>query len=203
MDEPNLLGDVRYLRDVVARTQPPEVNSYWSVTLMWGCVLTVGYLTCALLGIHRKMAILPWVMPALIYLVALPLNWYLRRKVRARIEERGVLPRCRKDLMGLWISISAMGLLWTGGLIVSGKIAGHWYVLQFVWGSLYFVGYVMNGILLSREWFWAAGVMLASLIAAFLAGPDFYWLPGFWISGTMILAGLLGRRNALNQPVEA
>ncbi len=74
-----------------------------------------------------------------------------------------------------------MGLLWTAGLGISGLLADKWYLLCFVWGSLYFVGYVMNGVLLSREWLWAAGVLLASLIGAFLAGPDFYWLPGVWI----------------------
>ena len=64
----------------------------------------------------------------------------------------------------------------------------------------------MNGVLLSKEWFWAAGVLLASLIAAFLIGylkdrPAFYWLPGYWIPGTLLLAGLLGRRNEQRQTV--
>jgi len=203
MEDPDLLKDVRFLRDVVARTQPTCVNEYWPVTLMWGCVLTFGYVVCALLGIAHKVAIIPWVMPALIYLIALPLTWYLRRRVQSGIEERGVLPRCRKDLVFLWGSITAIGLLWTGALIVSGKIQGRWYALVFVWGSLYFIGYIMNGVLLSSEWFWAAGVMLASLVAALVAGPQFYWLPGIWMGGTMVLAGLLGRRNARLQPVPA
>ena len=77
---------------------------------------------------------------------------------------------------------------------------GH-YVLIFAWCSLLIVGYVMNGVLLSREWFWAAAVMLASLIAAFLAGfltrnPTFYWFAGYGIPVAILLAGVLGRRNA-------
>lgn len=196
MDEPNLLNDVRFLRDVVARTQPPDVNPYWSVTLSWGCIITLGYAICALLGISGKLTVIPWVMPILIFLIALPLSSYLRRKVRRNIEERGVRPRSRKDLMVCWLSISGVGILWSAGLGFSGALAGHWYLLVFIWGSLYFVGYMMNGVLLSVEWFWAAAAMLASLIAAFAAGPRFYWLPGFWIGGTHILAGMLGRRNA-------
>jgi hypothetical protein len=50
-------------------------------------------------------------------------------------------------------------------------------VLSFLWTSGYFIGFVMNGVLLSSEWFWAAGVLFASIVTAFLAGPDFYWLP--------------------------
>jgi hypothetical protein len=51
-------------------------------------------------------------------------------------------------------------------------------------------------------------VLLASLIAAFLAGflmrqSAFYWLPGYWIPGTFVLAGLLGRWNALRRTVHA
>jgi hypothetical protein len=187
MAEPELLNDVRFLRDVVERTQPAAVNRDWPITLGWGCVVTIGYVASALLGRAGKVAILPWVWPVLIGLVGFPLHWYLLRKVRLGNEERGVRQRFRKDLMCLWTSITAMGLLW--------------YVLSFAWCSLYFVGYVMNGVLLSREWFWAAGVMLASLITALLAGPDFYWLPGLWIGGTGLLAGLLGRRNARLQPV--
>jgi hypothetical protein len=203
MDNPNLLNDVRFLRDVVARTQPPAVNHFWPVTLSWGCVVTIGYLTCAYLGMAGKISVLPWVWPALICLVALPLHWYLARKVRLSIEKSGVRPRFRKDLMLCWTSIIAMGLLWTAGLGISGMLASYWYVLLFVWGSLHFIGYVMNGVLLSSEWLWAAAVLLASLIAAFLAGPDFYWLPGVWIGGTFLLAGLLGRRNARRQIVQA
>jgi hypothetical protein len=201
MDESSPLNDLHFLRDVVARTQPPAVNRFWSVTLMWGCVVTVGFLTCALLGIEGKVAVVPWVMPGLIFLVALPLQWYLRRKVRLSIEESGVRPRFRKDLMWCWISVSGMGLLWTAGLIVSGLIASHGYLLIFAWCSLLFVGYVMNGVLLSKEWFWAAAVMLASIVAAFLAGyltkqPDFYWFAGYAVPVTYLLAGILGRRNA-------
>jgi hypothetical protein len=201
MDESSPLNDLHFLRDVVARTQPPAVNRFWSVTLMWGCVVTVGFLTCALLGIEGKTAVLPWVMPGLILLVAYPLHWYLRRRVRLSIEESGVRPRFRRDLMWCWISVSVMGLLWTAGLIVSGLITSHGYLLIFAWCSLLCVGYVMNGVLLSKEWFWAAGVMLASIIAAFLAGyltkqPDFYWFAGYAIPVTYLLAGILGRRNA-------
>jgi hypothetical protein len=202
MNEPNLLNDVRFLRDVVARTQPPAVNHFWPVTLSWGCVVTVGYVICALLGMAGKTSLLAWVWPVLICLVALPLHWYLGRKLRLGIEERGVRPRFRKDLMWCWISISAMGLLWTAALGISGMLTSHWYVLSFTWGSLYFVGYVVNGLLLSNEWLWAAAVLLASLIAAFLAGPNFYWLPGVWIGGTFLLAGLLGRRNARRLTVQ-
>jgi hypothetical protein len=201
MDDPNLLNDVRFLRDVVERTQPPAVNRFWPVTLSWGCVITLGYLFCALLGMAGKTAILAWVWPVLIFLVALPLHWYLARKVRLGIEQGGVRPRFRKDLMVCWFSIAGMGLLWTAGLGISGMMAGHWSLLCLVWGSLYFVGYAMNGVLVSGEWLWAAAVLLASLIAAFLAGPGFYWLPGLWIGGTFVLAGLLGRRNARRQTV--
>ncbi len=208
MDEPNLLNDVRFLRDVVARTQPPTVNRFWPVTLMWGCVATIGFVTCALLGMAGKMAVIPWVMPGLIFLVGWPLHWYLRRKVLSSVEQQGVRPRFRKDLMCCWMSISGMGMLWTAGLIVSGVIASHGYLLIFAWCSLLCVGYVINGVLLSREWFWAAAVLLASLIAAFLAGflkqqPDLYWFAGYGIPVTFLLAGLLGRRNAKRQRVGA
>lgn len=98
--------------------------------------------------------------------------------------------------MWSWVGISGMGLLWTAGTVASGANSEHWYVLSFVWCSLYFVGYVMNGILLSPEWFWAAGVLAGSLAAAFLAGQGFYWIPGWAIGVTFVLAGLLGRRNA-------
>jgi len=202
MDEPNLLNDVRFLRDIVAKTQPPAVNLFWPVTLMWGCVVSIGFLICAALGITGKTVAIPWVMPVLIFLVAWPLHWYLRRKVQSSIEESGTRPRLRTDLMWCWISISAMGMLWTAGLIVSG-IGSHGYLLIFAWCSLLCVGYVMNGVLLSKEWFWAAAVMAASIIAAFLAGfltqqPDFYWFAGYAIPVTFLLAGVLGRRNALH-----
>jgi hypothetical protein len=203
MDESNALDHVRFLRDVVAKTQPPTVNRYWSVTLMWGCVATFAYALCFLLARAEKFEIIPWVWPLLLALVAFPLHWYLIRKVRASIEASGVRRRFRKDLMCCWISITGMGLLWTAAMVISGAMATHWYILSFLWGSLYFVGYVMNGVLISTEWFWAAAVLLASMIAAFLAGPDFYWLPGLWSGGTLLLAGILGRRNANRQPVEA
>jgi hypothetical protein len=203
VDDPNLLNDVQYLREVVARTQPRAVNRYWPVTLAWGCVVTAGYLACGVLGMAGKAEVLPWVWPALIFLVGFPLSWYLSRKVRQSVEAAGVRPRMRRDLLYCWSGIAAMGLLWTAGMVASGALAEHWYVLLFVWCSLYFVGYIMNGVLLSREWFWAAGVLLASLIAAFLAGPGFYWLPGIWIGGTLLLAGLLGRRNARRQTAAA
>jgi hypothetical protein len=70
-----------------------------------------------------------------------------------------------------------------------------------VWCTLLVVGYVVNGALLSRKRFWAAGVLVASLVAAFLIAfrmdqPAFHWLPGYWIPGTFLLAGLLGWQNA-------
>jgi hypothetical protein len=200
MDQSNL-DDVRFLRDIVARTQPPEVNHFWPVTFMWGCIIAIGFMTCALLGMAGRNAVIPWVMPVLIFLAGWPLHWYLRRRVRLSIEESGVRPRFRKDLMWCWMSISGMGLLWTAGLIISGAIASHGYLLIFAWCSLLCVGYAMNGVLLSKEWFWAAAVLLASLIAAVLAGflreqTFFYWLPGYGIPATLLLAGVLGRRNA-------
>jgi hypothetical protein len=197
------LDDIRFLRDMVAKTHPPAVNNYWSVTLMWGCVLTFGYIVCAWLGIEHRFAAIPWVMPALIYLIALPLSWYFRRKVRSALEDGGVRAPLRKDLMCCWAGIMVIGGLWTAALIVSGEMAAHWYLVVFLWASLYVVGFVMNGALLSREWFWAAGIMLASLVVALLAGPNFYWLPGFWIGGALILAGLLGRLNARRQLIAA
>jgi hypothetical protein len=207
MDEPNL-NDLRFLRDVVARTQPPAVNHFWPVTLMWGCVATVGYITCALLGIAGKIAVIRWVMPVLIFLVGWPLHWYLRRRVRSSIEERGVRPRFRRDLMWCWMGIYGMGMLWTAGLIVSGAISSHGYLLIFVWCSMLFVGFVMNGVLISGEWLWAAAVLLVSLIAAFMAGlllhqSAIYWLPGYCIPATFLLAGLLGRRKAERKIVPA
>lgn len=206
MNEPDMLNDVRFLRDVVARTQLPEVNYFWPVTLMWGCVVTIGYLTCALLGIAGRTGVIPWVMPVLVFLVGWPLHWHLRRKVQSSLEERGVRPRFRKDLRWCWMAIYGMGMLWTAGLIISGVITRQGPLLILVWCTLLVVGYVMNGALLSREWFWAAGVLLASLVAAFLIAffvdqPVFYWLPGYWIPGTFLLAGLLGRRNAQRQAV--
>jgi hypothetical protein len=208
MDERDIVNDVRFLRDVVAKTQPPDVNYFWPVTLMWGCVVSVGYLACALLGIAGRTGVIRWVMPVLVFLVGWPLHWYLGRKVRSGLEDRGVRPRFRKDLRWCWMSIYGMGMLWTAGLIISGVIARQGPLLVLVWCTLLVVGYVMNGALLSKEWFWAAGALLASLIAAFLIGflrnqPVFYWLPGYWIPGTFLLAGLLGRRNAQRQTVNA
>src|SRR5437868_4987194 len=113
MDEPDLLNEIRILRDVVARTQPPAVNDFWPVTLSWGIVVSVGYLACALLSIERKFAVIPWVMPVLLLLVGWPLHRYFARKVELSIEERGIRPRYRKDLGWCWISISAIGMLWT------------------------------------------------------------------------------------------
>jgi hypothetical protein len=203
MSNPDFLNDVRFLRDVVERTQPPSINPYWPVTLSWGCVLTAGYVASVFLGIIGKADVLAWLWPALIFAVAMPLGWYLGRKVRLRIEERGIRPRGRKDLTICWFGIATIGLLWTAGLGISGMMASHWYVLLFVWGSLHFIGYVMNGVLLSSEWLWAAAILLVALMAAFLAGPDFYWLAGVWIGGTQVLAGLLGRRNARLHPLAA
>jgi hypothetical protein len=208
MNEPDALNDLHFLRDVVARTQPSAVNHFWPVTLMWGCVVTIGFVACALLGIAGRTAVIPWVMPGLIFLVAWPLHWYLIRKVRLSIEQRGVRPRFRKDLMWCWLSICAMGMVWTAILIISGLIARHGYLLIFAWCSLLVVGYVMNGVLLSKEWFWAAGVLLASIIAAFLAGflngdPTFYWFAGWAVPVTFLIAGVMGRRNARNRIVQA
>jgi hypothetical protein len=44
MDNPDALNDVRFLRDVVARTEPPRVNYYWPVTLCWGVFTSLAYL---------------------------------------------------------------------------------------------------------------------------------------------------------------
>jgi len=199
MEEQDVLEDVRYLRDVVEKTQPPMVNRFWPVTLGWGCLVTMTYLICGLLAMKGEMAVLPWVWPVMMCGVGWPMNWYLVRRVRAGMAERGMRPRFRKDLMLCWMSITAMGLLWTAGL----GLGHHWYLLFFVWASLYFVGYVMNGVLVSEEWYWAAGVLLVSMIAAFAAGPRFYWLAGVWIGGTLVLAGLLGLRNARRQAATA
>lgn len=192
---PDLLNDVRFLRDAVERTQPPSVNRYWPVTLGWGVVCTVGYFISAYLGITGRTDILPWVWPLLIGFIAYPLHWYLSRRVRRRNDEQGVRVRFRRDLAFCWSSIALIGLLWTAGLVISGAIENYWYVLTFLWSSLYFVGYVINGVLLSKEWLWAAAVLLTSLIAGFVAGPAYYWLPGSWMGVTLILAGVLGRQN--------
>jgi hypothetical protein len=202
MDNPDVLNDVRYLRDVVARTEPPRVNYYWPVTLCWGILISLSYLAYFLLGRAGNNAMMQWVWPVGM-VVATALNWYLVPKVRANIQKQGVRPRFRKDLMYLWLSITLVGLLWSEGLGILGLINSHWYVLSFLWGSVYFVGYIMNGVLISSEWFWAAGVLLASLIVAFLAGPALYWLPGMWIGGTFLLAGFLGWRNVRRHLAQA
>jgi hypothetical protein len=194
--DPGLLNDVRFLRDVVARTQGPRVNQFWPITLSWGCVITIGYLACGLLAKAGKYSALPWIFPGSIFLVAYPLQWFLMRKIRRGNEQRGIRPRFRRELMACWCSLTLIGMLWTAGLGISGVIASHWYVLFLIWGSIYFVGYVMNGVLISNEWLWAAGLLLASLIAVFFAGPASYWLVGLWMGGTMVFAGLMGRRNA-------
>jgi len=193
MDDPDLANDIRYLREVVAKTQPRTANRYWPITVAWGCVVTTGYLACILLARAGRFAALPWVWPALIFLVGIPLHWYLQRRVRMNIEATGVRPRFRKDLLWCWVAITAMGFLWTAGMIYTN--AGHWYLISFIWSTLYIVGYVMNGVLLSKEWFWAAGTLLVAVVAGFLAGPDYYWLPGLGIGVTFLLAGVLGRRN--------
>jgi hypothetical protein len=135
--------------------------------------------------------------------LATPVHWYLVHKVKANIQQQGVRPRFRKDLMCLWLTITLVGLLWSEGVGLLGLINTHWYVLSFLWGSIYFIGFMMNGVLISSEWFWAAGVLLASLIAAFLAGPDFYWLPSVWIPGTFLLAGFLGWWNVRRHRAQA
>jgi hypothetical protein len=166
-------------------------------------VLTIGYMVCAILGITGRTNLIPWVMPILIGAVAWPLHWFLCAKVRSRIEQDGRRPRSRRDLTILWLSITAIGLLWTAWLITSGVSAERWYLIPFAWCSLNFVGYVMNGVLISNEWFWAAGAQFISLTVAFAAGESFYWLPAVWIPGTLVLAGLMGYRNARRQVVEA
>jgi hypothetical protein len=62
----NLANDVRYLREVVAKTQPPSVNRYWPVTLFWGCVVVIGYAVCTALGMAGRNWIIPWVWPVLL-----------------------------------------------------------------------------------------------------------------------------------------
>jgi hypothetical protein len=202
MNNQDLLNDVRFLRDMVARTERPQLNYYWPVTLGWGIVITITYLICGVLAMAGKWAILPWVWPLSIFCVAFPLQWYLVGKVRRKVQELGVRPRISKDLMCLWLSITLIGMLWSAGLAIAGIAASHWYLFPLVWCSLYFIGYMMNGVLLSNEWFWAAAVMLASMIAAYVAGPNFYWLPGAWIGGTFLLAGWFGRRNVRRQMAE-
>lgn len=201
MPDPNLLNDVRFLREVVAKTQRSAgVNRYWPVTLAWGVVISAGYLACALLTVGGKANIVPWVMPVLIFLVGWPLQLYLSRRVRLTSEDGGIRPEFRRDVLFLWLTIVAAGLLWTAWFVVSGLISSHGYLLIFAWCSLHLVGYVMNGVLLSDEWFWAAGALFASLVAVVIAGANFYWFPGVFIPGTYILAGLIGYRNARHQP---
>jgi hypothetical protein len=202
VDNPNALNDVRFLRDVVARTEPPKVNYYWPVTLCWGVLIGISYLAYALLERIGNNILLQWVWPVGMVL-ATPLNWYLVHRVRQNIQKQGVRPRFRKDLMWLWVSIMVVGLLWSEGLGLLGLINSHWYVLTFLWSSIYFIGFIMNGVLISSEWFWAAGVLLASVVAAFVAGPNLYWLPTVWIPGTFLLAGFLGWRNVRSHTAQA
>ncbi len=150
MDESSPLNDLHFLRDVVART--------YRIKLLLVCNPNHGmrrdrrlpHLRSA--GIETSWRLSPWVMPGLIFFSRLPgTRWYLRRRgLRLSIEESGVRPRFRKDLMWCWISVSVMGLLWTAGLIVSGLITSHGYLLIFAWCSLLCVGYVMNGVLAAR-----------------------------------------------------
>lgn len=199
MEDPELLNDVRFLRDVVEKTQPPAVNRFWPVTFMWGVVVTATFIVCAFLGTTGRLSALPWVWPVVLPIAWL-LHWYIGRRVRMNIQEHGVRPQFRKDLALCWGSIGAIGLLWTAAMVMTGVTSGHWYVLLFVWASLHFVGYIINGILISREWFWVAGLMLAWMIATFLSGflgsPDSYWLVGWSIPATYLMAGILGWRNA-------
>jgi hypothetical protein len=160
MDNSNIINDVRFLRDVVARTEPPRVNYYWPVTLSWGILIGLSYLAYVLLARIGNTAALQWVWPVGVA-VATPLNWYLVRRVRANIQRQGVRPRFRKDLLYLWLSILLVGLLWSEGLGLLGLINSHWYVLSFLWSSVYFIGFIMNGVLISSEWFWAAVVLLS------------------------------------------
>lgn len=92
MDNPDVLNDVRFLRDVVARTEPPRVNYYWPVTLAWGILIGLSYLAYALLGRAGNTAVLQWVWPVGM-VVATPLNWYLIRRVKRNILEHGIRPR--------------------------------------------------------------------------------------------------------------
>jgi len=197
----NLANDVRYLRDVVEKTKQPSVNRYWTVTLFWGCVIVIGYAVCMAFGMAGKVSVLPWVWPVLIA-IAWPTDWYLRRKVRSRIEATGVRPR-RKELIACWLSIVAVGMLWNAALIINGSIATQWGLLCFVWGSLYLVGFVINTAMLSNEWWAAAAIQLASMIIAYITGPDYYWLPGVAIGFASVVAGVLGRRRDLREPLAA
>ena len=97
MDNQEILNDVRFLRDVVARTERPRLNYYWPVTLGWGIVVTITYLICGVLGMAGKVAILPWVWPVSLIFVAYPLHWYLGGRVRRSVQAQGVRPRVRND----------------------------------------------------------------------------------------------------------
>jgi len=77
-----------------------------------------------------KLAILPWVWPVSILFVAFPLHWYLGAKVRRSVQEQGVRPRVRKDLMYLWLSITLIGMLWSAALAMAGMAASHWYLFR-------------------------------------------------------------------------
>jgi hypothetical protein len=76
MDNPDALNDVRFLRDVVARTEPPRVSYYWPITLCWGILIGLSYMAYVLLGRAGNTAALQWVWPVGM-VVATPLNWYL------------------------------------------------------------------------------------------------------------------------------
>jgi hypothetical protein len=196
MENHDTMNDLRYLRDVVERTQPPTVNHYWPVTLCWGVIITFGYLICGWLGAGGRVELLAWVSPVLIFGVGFPMNWYLVRRVRARMAEQGIRPRFRKDLFVCWLGIVFTGLAWTAGMVFTHAIETQWPILLLIWGSLFFVGYRVNGVLLAKEWFSAAALLMGTLLAAVLARPRFYWLLGTWSGATFILAGLLGRRRA-------
>lgn len=200
MDDLNLLKDIRFLRRIVAKAQSAaNRNRHWSIALAWGIVITIGYLTCATLAARGRMNVVPWVMPGLIFLVGWPLHLYLSRRARLFSENAGVRPEPRRDLLFLWLSIVAVGLLWVAFLVSSGLISTHGYLLIFAWCSLHLVGYVMNGVLLSEHWFWIAGALFACLVAAVLAGPAWYWFSGVGIPGSYVLVGLIGYRDARRQ----
>ena len=174
-----------------------EINRFWPVTLSWGCVITAGYLICGLLARAGQFAPLRWIWPVLIFAVALPLQWYLVRRIRIRIEHGGVRPRFRRELALCWCGITAIGFLWTAALVASKALnSSHWYILCFIWASLYFIGYIINGVLISRGV--AVGLQRSCcclIIVIYLAGPAFSWLLGLWMGGTMIFAGLMGRHK--------
>ncbi|HVW08055.1 MAG TPA: hypothetical protein VHC90_05705 [Bryobacteraceae bacterium] len=204
MDEPDLLNDIRFLRRVVTSTRRAAgLNRRWTITLAWGMVISAGYVICAVLAANGRASLVPWVMPALIFLVGWPLHLYLSRQARLAIESIGVRPEPRRDLLFLWLGILAVGLLWVAFLVASGLISTHGYLLIFAWCSLHLIGYIMNGVLLSGEWFLVAGVVFAGLVAVILAGPACYWYSGIGIPASYLLIGLIGFRNARRQTAAA